>query len=214
MQVSEPTADDRKNYAKAGYAMPDGSYYIRPGHPDDLTNAIQAVGRASGDAGQSDEEKRNAVRRHIIERATALKMTDKIPPTWNSDGTLKHSDPVEEFLTHYGVKGMHWGVRRNRSSSKAPGSPDAERARALQTQAKEQGAHTLSNEDLKHLTQRLQLEQQYSRLLVEEKNAIEHGHSFVKGIIGAGKTGIDAYNTYQQVQKIIGPLVEQATAPK
>lgn len=123
--------------------------------------------------------------------------------------------PVEDFLSHYGIKGMHWGVRRDRgASSKAPGSPDAERARSLQDRAKKQGAHTLSNEDLKHLTQRLQLEQQYSRLVVEEKNAIDHGHSFVKGLVSAGKTGVDAYNTYQQVQKILDPLIKEATAPK
>lgn len=127
--MADPTTKERQQFARAGWAMPDGSYYIRPGHPKDLTNAVESVGRASGTNGVSDEEQRDAVRRHIIKRAKDLGRSDEIPSTWNSDGTLKHSEPfsreillmhaddvdVWDFLEHFGVKGMHWGIRHAKS---------------------------------------------------------------------------------------------------
>lgn len=111
---------------------------------------------------------------------------------------------VDAFLEHYGVLGMHWGVRRGRgAAAKAPASSDAAKANTLLKKAKTEGTHTLSNEDLKHLTTRLNLEQQYSRLMTTEKSTVDKGHAFVKEVIGAGKTGVDAYNTYNQVKKIL-----------
>lgn len=107
--------------AKSGVAMPDGSYYIR--NAGELDDAIGAVGRATPNAGESDVARRNSVRRHIIKRARALNLESKIPDTWNSDGTLKQSgidglmDEIDEFLEHFGVKGMHWGVRRRAVST-------------------------------------------------------------------------------------------------
>src|SRR5262249_9225200 len=140
-----------------GYAMPDGSYYIREGPVgvSDLDNAIKAVGRGGAD--------HDDIRKHIIKRANALGKSDMIPDTWNSNGSLKQSavDVVEESLKHIGVKGMKWGVRRGVGTPRAASSSDAARATALRSQAKSQGTHTLSNEELQHLTTRLNLDQQY-----------------------------------------------------
>jgi hypothetical protein len=118
--VATPTMEERRTMAKSGVAMPDGSYYIR--NAGELTDAISAVGRATPNAGESDVARRNSVRRHIIKRARALNLESMIPDTWNSDGSLKQSgidelmdqlmDEVDEFLEHFGVKGMRWGVRR------------------------------------------------------------------------------------------------------
>jgi hypothetical protein len=110
--VSEPTTKQRMAFAKAGYAMPDGSYYIRAGAQGvtDLDNAIQAVGRSTGS--------HDDVRKHIIKRAKDLGRVDMIPDNWNPDGSLKHEDPVEAFLEHFGVRGMHWGHHM-------PGEPPA-----------------------------------------------------------------------------------------
>lgn len=79
------TAAKREKAEKAGHAMPGGRYPIDT--EADLDKAIHAVGRAGGPSGT--EEDRNAVRRHIIKQAKRLGLTDKIPDTWNSDGTLK-----------------------------------------------------------------------------------------------------------------------------
>ena len=113
--MAEPTQKQRRVWAKQGIAMPDGSYYIR--NAVDLGKAIEAVGRATPNAGESDVARRNAVRRHIIKRANDLKLSSKIPDTWASDGSLKepataasHAEIGEAFLVeHFGRKGMHWG---------------------------------------------------------------------------------------------------------
>lgn len=121
--MAAPTAEQTRQLTKLGYAMPDGSYYIREGATgvNDLHNAILAVGRATPNAGESETERRNSVRRHIMKRARALKRTDMIPDSWNPDGSLKHSD-LDEFLMHYGVMGMKWGHRKAEGSTPAPSS--------------------------------------------------------------------------------------------
>jgi hypothetical protein len=93
--ANEPSAAQRKLYAKMGYAMPDGSFYIRPlpEGADDLENAIKAVGR-----GEQGGTSGAAIRKHIVMRAAAIKLSKDIPDTWNSDGTLKleHSGTTPE----------------------------------------------------------------------------------------------------------------------
>lgn len=80
--MADISEEARRNAAAKGQALPGGRFPIR--NRNDLENAIRAVGRAKGgDAG------RNAVRRFIIKRARALGLSDLVPDTWNSDGTLK-----------------------------------------------------------------------------------------------------------------------------
>lgn len=103
--MAEPTAMQKRGLAKLGLAMPDGSYYIRNGSvgASDLQNAIDAVGRGE------PQSSHNAIRVHIMKRAKALGLSDKIPANWQADGSLKHADPTETFLSHYGILGMRWG---------------------------------------------------------------------------------------------------------
>lgn len=190
-----PTQDQRKALAKSGVAMPDGSFYIR--NQSDLSNAISAVGRATPNANESETARRNAVRRHIMARARALKLTNMIPDTWSSDGSLKQSAislteiaaflaeaGVEKFLSHFGVRGMHWGVHRSRSSRAAAAkgkasthvSPDAARATQLKTTVRTHGTQALSNKDLQDLVTRLNLESQHARLNQQHVSA---GRKFV-----------------------------------
>jgi len=70
---------DRDKMAEAGQAMPDGSYPIADA--EDLAKAIKAVGRGGAD--------HDAIRKHVIARAKALKLSAEIPDTWNADGSLK-----------------------------------------------------------------------------------------------------------------------------
>jgi hypothetical protein len=76
--AGQPSAEERRQMAKSGVAMPDGSYYIRNGA--DLDNAIHAVGRGGAS--------HNAIRRHIIRRAKALGLSSRIPDTWGADGSI------------------------------------------------------------------------------------------------------------------------------
>tara|TARA_B100000902_G_scaffold154129_2_gene150606 strand:- start:8946 stop:9770 length:825 start_codon:yes stop_codon:yes gene_type:complete len=65
------TRKRRTEYAKRGWALPDGSYPIR--NVGDLNNAIQAYGLGK------DKEK---TKKHIIKRARALGKLDLIPKSW------------------------------------------------------------------------------------------------------------------------------------
>jgi hypothetical protein len=65
------TDDERKDLAEKGHAMPDGSYPIA--NTTDLSNAIQAIGRAPN---------YHAVRRHIVSRAKALGAEGSLPEQW------------------------------------------------------------------------------------------------------------------------------------
>jgi hypothetical protein len=170
--VAIVTERQRKAFAKMGIAMPDGSYYIR--NAGDLQNAIDSVGRATPNGSETPEERRNAIRRHIIKRAEALKLANKIPDTWNSDGSLKHMSSQElmgAYLEHFGRKGMKWGAHvfgTDRGSGSGGGSshvsPDAARAHASALTIKKHGTSALSNQDLQHLVTRLQLERQHGQL--------------------------------------------------
>lgn len=88
---------------------------------------------------------------------------------------------VENFLAHYGVKGMKWGVRKDRPY--VPGSDDAERAKSLKTRATTEGTRALSNHELQDLVTRMNLEQQYSRLNPQTKSL---GREFTELALRAG----------------------------
>jgi len=117
---------------------------------------------------------------------------------------------------------MHWGVRRPRGKDgrvekgpavnfavnehgqikkssggyHRPTSKDAENALAYKTIAKNSGVHALDNQQLQHLVNRMNMEQQYSRLSSgggKQKNA---GAQFAKDLlVNTGK------NTIQEVAK-------------
>lgn len=94
---------------------------------------------------------------------------------------------VEGTLEHYGVKGMRWGQRnasptpvttvqkinagpRAKTKVKAKGgqaseaSPDAVKAAAQKQKLKKSGTAALSNQELRELRDRLQLEEQTKQL--------------------------------------------------
>jgi phage gp16-like protein len=109
------------------------------------------------------------------------------------------ADAGREFIAHYGVKGMRWGVRRSASptevttqsvvnaglSSKTkvkakggqahPATDDAIKAAMQKQKLKKSGTAALSNKELSELRDRLQLEQQVKQL------AAPTGKKFVTG---------------------------------
>lgn len=99
----------------------------------------------------------------------------------------------EPVLTHHGVKGMRWGVRRSkeqlgrsrgRRSSK---SEDYTEARKI----KKKKVSQMSNAELKKINERTRLEQEYSRL---NPSAVSKGWKFVAGTAGIMGTTIALYN--------------------
>ena len=65
-------------------------------------------------------------------------------------------------LYHYGILGMRWGKKKNRDST--PPSEDYSKAKAL----KKKKITSLSNEELRTLNNRLQLERQYKDLTKQD----------------------------------------------
>lgn len=86
-------------------------------------------------------------------------------------------------LYHYGVLGMRWGVRRNRSLSsggskskrKSSKSEDYIRAKTL----KKKRLSQLSNSELKEINNRMQLENQYKNL---KRQHVTVGRKFVNDV--------------------------------
>jgi uncharacterized Fe-S cluster-containing MiaB family protein len=70
-----------------------------------------------------------------------------------------------DFLQHFGVKGMKWGKKKN------PASSDAAASTSVRLTAKKKGVHTVSNKELQTAIERMQLEQNFKRLKVNEKSA-------------------------------------------
>lgn len=90
---------------------------------------------------------------------------------------------VEGVLEHYGKKGMKWGVRK----STHPASEDAAKVHEIKTQAKKQGKHTLTNEQLRTANQRLELESKFKKGTVRPKPAlIKAGETAVISMLVAG----------------------------
>lgn len=83
------TAEQRRQMARSGVALPDGSFPIR--NAGDLGNAVRAFGRTA--AG-----KRRQVANHIKRRARALGLTDRLPTEGVLADLLKseNDDPGEQ----------------------------------------------------------------------------------------------------------------------
>lgn len=89
-------------------------------------------------------------------------------------------------LEHIGILGMKWGRRKARPSG-GPSSGDHTTARSLQKKR----LNELSNDELKKLTTRLQLEKQYKDLT---KTELGGGKKFVSEILqSSGKQVASQY---------------------
>lgn len=64
-----------------------------------------------------------------------------------------------DWISHYGVPGMHWGRRKARTSVDTSSS-DHKEAQKI----KKKKLHEMSNDDLVKLTRRMQLERNYKDL--------------------------------------------------
>lgn len=96
---------------------------------------------------------------------------------------------VDNFLSHYGIKGMKWGVRRaGDSSSSSPASADSKLATAAQTKINEGGVRSVSNHELQLLVNRMNLEKQYSQLQIQNKSQMDRGLQTTQKILKVGKT--------------------------
>lgn len=106
----------------------------------------------------------------------------------------------EQYLMHYGVQGMRWGVRKRRVY--------VSKAKGKKVQQVRTGERRMSNKELKARINRMKLEQEYSRL-------VESTHpktvSKVQKLVAAADTtaklttsGLTIYNNLNAVMKAMG----------
>lgn len=107
---------------------------------------------------------------------------------------------TEEFLEHVGVKGMKWGVRKG-------SLPTIKKARTTSSDYKQTAPlrkkhpSQLTNKQLQSVNNRMNLEQNFSRLSKEQSKTakIKTGHKYVKeivGVIGTVTTLAGLYKTF------------------
>lgn len=94
-------------------------------------------------------------------------------------------DKVNNYLQHFGILGMKWGRRKGKTSlskgklksvKNSNNHPDHDRKVVL----KKKKLHQMSNEELKTLNTRLQLEKTYKELTQAE---VSKGRKFVSEIL-------------------------------
>ena len=110
---------------------------------------------------------------------------------------------VDDFIEHFGVKGMKWGRRKAESSSsstsssspKSRMSEDARTASNAKNKMAKSGIDALSNKELQGLVNRMNLEQQYSRL-TDQPAKVNAGKKFTQDLIAN-----TAKNAVQEVAK-------------
>ena len=118
---------------------------------------------------------------------------------------------MDTKLEHFGVKGMRWGVTKDKmipqyvavrmkpgkklktkGGKKFPASEDAIRAAIGKQVARKSTTDALSNAQLREVVQRMQLEQQFSQL-GGRTTRLESGKKFLKALVGIGSTVDQAY---------------------
>lgn len=99
-------------------------------------------------------------------------------------------------LTHFGIRGMKWGVRRSRAqlarnhSANLTDSVDAVRARETLTTIRSKGSlSAVSDADLNHLINRLNAEKRFAEA---NPAGLDKRHSQVKKALAVGGTMNDA----------------------
>lgn len=127
----------------------------------------------------------------------------------HDDVMLQTDASLEEVIEHFGVKGMKWGIRRDEPSRQTNSGYSQDAAVARRTQAKIQkqgGLHGVSNKELAALNTRLNLEQNYKRMVVAEPTKLEKAKKYVSTAQKVG-TAINTVITF--VNSPAGKLIRK-----
>ena len=129
----------------------------------------------------------------------------------------------DNYLAHYGVKGMKWGVRKDRRGRRKPtASRDKREARRLMKQTYKKGTQSLSNKELERLNKRMQLEQSHKELRKKTGFITRAGKSatitilagFAGGVVApyAMQKGTESFSNSQFMKNYFIPYAQKKVA--
>lgn len=135
----------------------------------------------------SNKELRNLIERLRDEREAEnivrdLRRSSGEKDTYETSAKIDTTTPIDQ-LYHYGILGQKWGIRRfqkldgTRTNEGKKREIEKSEDHAKSRENKRKAPEGLSNEELKKLNERLQLETTYKKLTTEK---IEKSESFVK----------------------------------
>lgn len=111
-----------------------------------------------------------------------------------TDAAVLMSEFRKSFLSHHGVKGQRWGVRRSKAALARQGKREGRQASldaALAQKLSKKKRSELTNDELKFLNERKNLEQNFDRL---NPSVLAKGEQKTKAILGTIGVGVAAYN--------------------
>lgn len=108
---------------------------------------------------------------------------------------------MNDYLTHYGILGMKWGVRRT------PAQPARARGSSKRKSDNKKKVKSMSDDELRRVVNRLQMERQYSQL---SQSNVSKGKEYAQKVIKAGTTvaavtttAIAIYNNVGKIKAIV-----------
>lgn len=148
----------------------------------DKTKSISELNRRELSKMRSRLQEEVEVQRILKE----LKRNSGEQDTYSNPSKVDVTTPIQQ-LYHHGILGMKWGVRRyqKEDGTRTPAGKKRERKDgSIKSEdhmtsriSKSKGAGSLSNDELRKLNERLQLEETYKRLTVEK---VQKSESWVK----------------------------------
>jgi hypothetical protein len=148
-------------------------------------SAAAALAGARGGVNASAEQKNSAAK-------TLLNLYSKMNVKPPLSLSAKHGMTIDEFIEHYGKRGMHWGIHTEKDFFKT----GTKKARSTSSEAKRvqvlrrKHPSSLTNKQLKTVNERMNLEQQFKRL---NPNKIQSGRRTAEEIMATVGVVFTAY---------------------